>query len=362
MADMNKLINLGNLSRFYDKLKEKFFNKDEVNAALDLKVDKVDGKGLSTDDYVKATVDAQIATAKSEAVSEAGTALDTAKAELNAAIDLKVATTDFTPVKNAVDTLNGEADVDGSVKKQIADAKTELVGGATVSTLKGLEDKLQGAIDGMQWKHSVPTFSDLATTYPNAEEGWTVSVEDTNEIFRYDEESTSWISIAKTLDLSDIEVATADKNGLMSKEHVTSLTAVVAESAQNKADIATANGKITANENAIAVLNGEADGSVKKAVADAKAELEAAIGLKADTTALEAVEAKADANTAAIEVLNGDSATAGSVDAKVKVVDDKVTALSGVVDGKANAVHTHVLADITDVEIATEAEIVALFN
>ena len=50
----------------------------------------------------------------------------------------------------------------------------------------------------MIWKPDVATYDDLATTYPNPEQGWTVSVDDTGYIYRYDSISGSWIKIMET--------------------------------------------------------------------------------------------------------------------------------------------------------------------
>lgn len=69
-----------------------------------------------------------------------------------------------------------------------------------------------------------------------------------------------------------------------------------AGTAQTKVD-ALANGAVAANTTAIAVLNGEAEGSVKKAVADLKATLDADI---------DAVEAKADKAQAAADKAQGE--------------------------------------------------------
>lgn len=46
------------------------------------------------------------------------------------------------------------------------------------------------------WKSPVATFVDLATTYPTPLEGWTASVNDTNNTYRYDAVSTTWLPIA----------------------------------------------------------------------------------------------------------------------------------------------------------------------
>ena len=47
-----------------------------------------------------------------------------------------------------------------------------------------LEDLKQQIANNQVWKKSVPTFADIATTYLSPQEGWTVSVDDTNTIYR----------------------------------------------------------------------------------------------------------------------------------------------------------------------------------
>lgn len=68
------------------------------------------------------------------------------KTELTEGLRAKVETTEFNPVKNTVDKLDGAVSVDGSVKKQIKDASDALVNGATLDTLKKLEDAVNGKL------------------------------------------------------------------------------------------------------------------------------------------------------------------------------------------------------------------------
>jgi hypothetical protein len=78
------------------------------------------------------------------------------------------------------------------------------------------------------WKGTVATFSDLATTYPNPVDNWTVVVEnasDDPEIttnsevgsvdYRYDATAAKWINIGN----SSVPMATATVDGKMSKEY-----------------------------------------------------------------------------------------------------------------------------------------------
>lgn len=64
----------------------------------------------------------------------------------------------------------------------------------------------------VDWKESVDTFDDIATTYPNPESGWTVNTKDMNYTYRYD--GTAWVAISANA----IPKATEQLDGLMSKE------------------------------------------------------------------------------------------------------------------------------------------------
>lgn len=88
---------------------------------------------------------------------------------------------------------------------------------------------------------------------------------------------------------------------------------------------ALANGQVKDNKDAIAILNGDGEGSVAKAVSDAKSDLEAKI-TAADTKA-------AGAQTTAEEA----KAAAAAVDAKVGTVDDGQTVMGIIKNIQANA-------------------------
>ena len=68
---------------------------------------------------------------------------------------------------------------------------------------------LETAID---WKEAVNTYSDLETTYPEPEDGWTVNVKDTDYTYRWN--GTKWIAISANA----IPKATQSVDGLLSKE------------------------------------------------------------------------------------------------------------------------------------------------
>lgn len=62
------------------------------------------------------------------------------------------------------------------------------------------------------WKDAVATYADIATTYPYPQEGWTVTVLDTNETYRYN--GATWVKISA----SATPKASATNDGLMPKE------------------------------------------------------------------------------------------------------------------------------------------------
>lgn len=145
--------------------------------------------------------------------------------------------------------------------------------------------------------------------------------------------STLWSKIAEKVaaeaDARDAAIAAA-------VEDINSdLDAVKLNVADNAADIAALDAKVgvvpEGNDNVIAYVNKKAEevleaaqGGSNETAASVKAQLDtyktennAAVALKADQTAVDAIEGRVAANEDAIEVLNGNADVAGSVDAKV---------------------------------------------
>ncbi|MCI8418479.1 MAG: hypothetical protein HFI33_13475 [Lachnospiraceae bacterium] len=75
-----------------------------------------------------------------------------------------------------------------------------------------VDNKLSLLETKIDWKESVDTYEDIATTYPNPEDGWTVNVKDTDYTYRFN--GGSWIAISANA----IPKATDDTDGLLSKE------------------------------------------------------------------------------------------------------------------------------------------------
>ena len=83
-----------------------------------------------------------------------------------------------------------------------------------------VDNKFSTLETNIDWKESVDTFSDIATTYPNPDDGWTVNVKDTDYTYRYS--GTDWIAISANA----IPKATTSVDGLMAKEDKTKLDGI----------------------------------------------------------------------------------------------------------------------------------------
>lgn len=88
------------------------------------------------------------------------------------------------------------------------------------------DNKISAVVSSLQWKPSVETYADIATTYPNPADGWTVNVNDTDITYRYT--GSSWIAISA----NSIPIATSSTDGKMSAEMVVKLNGI-SEGANN---------------------------------------------------------------------------------------------------------------------------------
>lgn len=82
-------------------------------------------------------------------------------------------------------------------------------------TRNEIDNKFSTLESNIYWKEAVSTYTDIAKTYPNPQDGWTVNVKDTDYTYRYS--STSWIAISANA----IPKATQSVDGLLSKEDKT---------------------------------------------------------------------------------------------------------------------------------------------
>jgi hypothetical protein len=109
-----------------------------------------------------------------------------------------------------------------NIKSKIIDAKTDMIESVEVISEKISEcsDQIDSFEDGLDWKPAVETYADIAITYPEPEDGWTVNVKDTDYTYRYNGEE--WIPISANA----IPDATISVNGLMTPEKVAKLNAL----------------------------------------------------------------------------------------------------------------------------------------
>lgn len=91
------------------------------------------------------------------------------------------------------------------------------VGTYTTSEIDNMFSTLETNID---WKEAVDTYNDIATTYPNPVDGWTVNVKDTDYTYRYS--GSEWVAISANA----IPEATTSVNGLMTTIQVTKLNGI----------------------------------------------------------------------------------------------------------------------------------------
>ncbi len=78
-----------------------------------------------------------------------------------------------------------------------------------------IDNKFSSLETDIDWKESVATYDDIAITYPTPVDGWTVNVNDTDYTYRYN--GTDWVAISANA----IPKATQAIDGLLSKEDKT---------------------------------------------------------------------------------------------------------------------------------------------
>lgn len=177
----------------------KVVTEKAVRTELDKKVDKVEGKSLVADTEI-----AKLATVAENA---------------NNYIHPELAT------GVTAGTAYNKVTFDATGHVATATAETTLAGlGITDAYTKDETDsKLADLVEGLTWKEAVATYDAIATTYPNPEEGWTVSVQDTNNVYRYDEESGEWVNLFQAVS-NIVEASTEGAGG-----HAGLMTAAMAE-------------------------------------------------------------------------------------------------------------------------------------
>ncbi len=84
------------------------------------------------------------------------------------------------------------------------------------------DNKLTALVESLDWKEAVNTFTDLATTYPNPDNGWTVYVKTENKKYTYN--GSQWVQSSG----GDVPLATNSLDGLMSKTDKSKLDGIAA--------------------------------------------------------------------------------------------------------------------------------------
>lgn len=135
--------------------------------------------------------------------------------------------------RDAAINANFEALDTGKLDKTSADSdyakkSTTLSGYGITDAYTKIEtdNKISAVVSSLQWKPSVKTYADIATTYPNPADGWTVNVNDTDITYRYT--GSSWIAISA----NSIPIATSDTDGKMSAAMAAKLNGI-SEGANN---------------------------------------------------------------------------------------------------------------------------------
>lgn len=244
-----KYLDLDGLQHLWEQLKALFNNK----------VDKISGKGLSANDYTDAEKSKLAGIAAKAEVNQnafsnvkvgtstvaADSKTDTLEIAAGSNITLSADTTNDKVTISAKDTtysaattstaglmsaadktkLNGIAEgankythpsthpasmiTQDSTHRFVSDAEKQTW--ADKYTKNEVDNKLSALETKIDWKEAVDTFDDIESTYPDAEEGWTVSVNDTDTVYRFN--GTSWIGISA----NTIPLATSSVDGKMSK-------------------------------------------------------------------------------------------------------------------------------------------------
>ncbi len=88
-------------------------------------------------------------------------------------------------------------------------------------TKSEVDNKLSAIETNIDWKESVDTFADIASAYPDPQDGWTVNVKDTDYTYRYSGEE--WVVISANA----IPKATQSVDGLLTKEDKSSYDSAV---------------------------------------------------------------------------------------------------------------------------------------
>lgn len=101
-------------------------------------------------------------------------------------------------------------------------------GSSNPVTSDGIYEAISAIMTGIDWKKAVATYADIATTYPNPQDGWTVTTLDDDNTYRYN--GTAWVNV-----FSLITLASSSSDGLMSSSDFTKLAGI--ETGANKTTV-----------------------------------------------------------------------------------------------------------------------------
>lgn len=114
--------------------------------------------------------------------------------------------------KNQIGLDNVENKSSDTIRSEITKDNVTSALGYTPYTPTEVDNMISSLETNIDWKESVATYDDIAITYPNPVDGWTVNVKDTDYTYRYN--GTSWVAISANA----IPKATNSVDGLLSKE------------------------------------------------------------------------------------------------------------------------------------------------
>lgn len=189
-----------------------------VKNALDSKVPitrTVNGKALSSNISLSASdVGADPSGSSNSALSSAKSYTDAQVSTVNNTLTSHTGNTSnpHSVTKAQVGLGNVENKSSATIRGELTKTNVTNALGYTPYTPNEVDNKIATLETNIDWKETVATYSDIATTYPNPVDGWTVNVKDTDYTYRYN--GTSWIAISANV----IPKATNSIDGLLTKE------------------------------------------------------------------------------------------------------------------------------------------------
>ena len=99
-----------------------------------------------------------------------------------------------------------------TIRSEITKENVTTALGYTPYTPNEVDNKFSTLETNIDWKEAVETYDDIATIYPNPDDGWTVNTKDNNITYRYN--GSEWVAISANA----IPKATNEVDGLLSKE------------------------------------------------------------------------------------------------------------------------------------------------